>query len=243
MTNQKSGLKVAVVTPYFRSDVAKLMRCCTSVARQTYACDHILVADGEVQEVFDNFKITHMQLPVNVGNSGATPRGMGAQFAFVQGYDVVAFLDADNWYGPDHIEKAVELLDQGDCEVVFANRHVVFPDGEVLEAADPQDEKEGHVDTNCYVFSKKVAYLMAVWTMWPKEFGVGEDRVMRLVIDRKKIRTARMLTKTVWYESNWPIHYALAHKKPVAPLRQPGKTVRETWSSQLFYEKTGIDLR
>jgi hypothetical protein len=85
-------LKVAVITPYYRSDVPKLKRCCESVAKQTYACDHILVADGEVQDVFEKFNITHMQLPHNVGNSGATPRGLGAQYAFAQGYDAV--LDA-----------------------------------------------------------------------------------------------------------------------------------------------------
>lgn len=243
MSNTNSPLKVAVITPYYRSDVPKLMRCCESVAKQTYACDHILVADGEVQDVFAQYNITHMQLPHNVGNSGATPRGLGGQYAFVQGYDVVAFLDADNWYEPNHIEKAVKLLAQDRCDVVFASRHVVFPDGEVLHERDPQDEKSEHVDTNCYVFSKRVAYLMAVWAMWPKEFGVGEDRVMRLVISRKKIKAMRMLAKTVWYETNWAIHYNLAKKKPVAPLREPSKTIKETWSSALFFEKTGIELK
>lgn len=242
MTNTNTPLKVAVITPYFRSDVTKLMRCCESVAKQTYACDHILVADGEVQDVFADYKVTHMQLPHNVGNSGATPRGLGGQYAFVQGYDVVAFLDADNWYELEHIEKAVQIFQKTECDVVFASRHVVFPDGEVLQTPDPQDEKDLHVDTNCYVFSKRVAYLMAVWAMWPKEFGVGEDRVMRMVIRRKQIKAMRMLTKTVWYETNWAIHYSLAKKKPVSPLRQPGKTVRETWSPALFFEKTGIEI-
>jgi hypothetical protein len=64
-----------------------------------------------------------------------------------------------------------------------------------------------------------------------------------LVISRKKIRAFRLLTKTVWYETNWAIHYNLAKKKPVAPLRKPSKTVRETWSQALFLERTGIDLK
>ena len=210
--------RVAVVTPYFRIEPEKLQRCCASVASQTFQCDHILVADGEPQALPEGFKLIHMVLPANIGNSGATPRGMAAQYAFVQGYDAVAFLDSDNWFDPDHIELAVKALEQDLRDVVFSGRHVIFPDGEILQANDPQDADGKHVDTSCYVFSKRAAYLMVVMAMYPKQFGAIEDRIIRAVISRKNLKTRYLAKKTMWYETNWPIHYALANKKPVAKL-------------------------
>lgn len=232
-----SKYKVAVVTPYFRIDPEKLKRCCDSVARQTFKCDHILVADGEPQAMPQGVNVIHMVLPANVGNSGATPRGFGAQYAFVQGYDAVAFLDADNWYDPDHIEKAVHVLEDDAQDVVFARRHVIFPDGEILQVDDPQDKDGGHVDTNCYVFSKRVAYLMSVWAMYPKEFGVGEDRLMRKIIADKKLKTKLIDKKTVWYETNWGIHFSLAKKTPLVPLRSPKKSFKDNFCSKISSER------
>lgn len=215
-----SRYRVAVITPYFRIDPEKFRRCCASVAAQTFNCDHILVADGEPQSLPDNFELTHICLPQNIGNSGASPRGFGAQYAFVQGYDAVAFLDADNWYDLDHIELAVRALEERQEDVVFTRRHIVFPDGDVLKVDDPSDINGKHVDTSCYVFSKRAAYLMAIWAMYPKEFGAIEDRIMRAVIARKKLKTRLLAKKTIWYETNWPLHYSLAQKPPVAALHR-----------------------
>jgi glycosyltransferase involved in cell wall biosynthesis len=215
-----SKYRVAVVTPYYRIDPEKFHRCCASVAAQTFKCDHILVADGEPQALPDEFDVIHMALPQNIGNSGASPRGFGAQYAFVQGYDAVAFLDADNWFDEDHIEVTVSALEEGQEDVVFSSRHIVFPDGDVLEVDDPTDANGNHVDTSCYVFSKRAAYLMAIWAMYPKEFGAIEDRIMRAVISKKNLKAKFLTKKTMWYETNWPIHYSLAQKQPVAALHK-----------------------
>ena len=91
------NFKVAVITPYYKIEPDKLERCIKSVAQQTLKCDHIIVADGIPQTLPTGYNIMHIVLPANVGNSGSTPRGLGAQYAFAQGYDAVAFLDADNF--------------------------------------------------------------------------------------------------------------------------------------------------
>ena len=237
-----SNFKVAVVTPYFRIEPEKLIRCVDSVAKQTLKCDHIIVADGEPQMMPKGYNIIHMTLPANVGNSGATPRGFGAQYAFVQGYDAVAFLDADNWYEPDHVELASKVLMKMNADVVFAQRQVIFPDGEVLTVEEPQDADGKHVDTNCYVFSKRAAFLSSVWAMYPKEFGAGEDRLMRFLIARFNLKAALLQRKTVWYETNWGIHYKLAKKEIISPLRSPNASLKKNFSSRLLYEMTGIKI-
>lgn len=221
----------------------KLKRCVDSVAVQTFKCDHIIVADGEPQAMPEGYNVIHMVLPANIGNSGASPRGFGAQYAFVQGYDAVAFLDADNWYAPDHIELASKILMKSNVDVVFARRHIIFPDGELLNVDEPQDIGGKHVDTNCYIFTKKVAFLSAVWAMYPKEFGVGEDQLMRYLIGYLDLEAALLKKKTVWYETNWKFHYDLAKKIPVAPIRNPTNSLNKNFNIDLFFQRTGLRLK
>lgn len=235
-----SGYRVAVVTPYFRADQEKLQRCCESVSGQTLPCDHILVADGEPQPMPPGARVIHMVLPSNVGNSGASPRGFGAQYAFVQGYDAVAFLDADNWFDPEHVQAAVHLLEQGPFDVVYARRKIVFPDSEVLPFEDPDDAAGRHVDTNCYVFSKRAAFLASAWAMYPKEFGAGEDRYLKVIVDKYALRVGRLDVPTVWYETNWSKHYSLAKKQPVQPMRKPATWLGRSWDPKLAFSRTGI---
>ncbi len=232
--------KVAVVTPYFQIEHEKLKRCVDSVAKQSVKCDHILVADGEPQPIPDGYDLTHIVIPTNIGNCGATPRSFGAQYAFSKGYDAVAFLDADNWYDSDHIELASQAIIKYQADVVFARRHIVFPDGEILRVDDPEDLSGVHVDTNCYVFSKRAAFLPLIWSMYPKEFGIGEDRLMLSFIKTHPLKCINLPKKTIWYESNWGRHYRMAKKTPVLPIRSPARSLNETFDSQLIYERTGI---
>lgn len=232
--------RVAVVTPYWREPGEVLAKCMASVRRQTHPVTHILVADGVPQELPETAGVIHVRLPVNVGNSGATPRGIGAQLAFNLGYDAVAFLDADNWYEPDHIERAMRRLDQGDVDVVFARRRIVFPDDAVMQAEDPQDSSGDHVDTNCYVISRRAAFLAGIWLMWPREFGTGEDRMLLATIRHTGLRTAMLDTPTVWYRTNWGIHYRVEGKAPVAPLRQPARKFITHFEPVRFRQMTGM---
>jgi len=235
-----NNYRVAVVTPYYKIEPEKLERCCASVKAQTYACDHFLVADGAPQELPKGFDITHLVLPKNVGNCGSTPRGFGAQYATALGYDAIAFLDADNWYEPNHIELAVKTLEKDQLDCVFTRRNIIFPDGEVLLKDDPQDTKQGHVDTNCYVISKRAAFLFAYWSMYPKEFGAGEDRFIKKIIDFLKLKTRLIPEKTVWYETNWANHYRMAKKTPISPVRKPEKFIWHHWDEDLFFQRTGL---
>ncbi|MEI9963395.1 MAG: glycosyltransferase [Caulobacteraceae bacterium] len=102
-------LRVAVVTPYFKEPLELLRQCHLSVARQTYPCLHVMVADGFPQAALDGWQIDHLTLPRPHGDIGSTPRLVGCYHAIGLGFDAVAFLDADNWYREDHVETLVRL--------------------------------------------------------------------------------------------------------------------------------------
>ena len=232
-------MKVAVITPYWREDKKTLKKCIDSVSSQTYKATHIIVADGNPQTI-DNKKIIHIKLPFNIGNSGATPRGLGAKIAFDMGFDAVAFLDADNWFDKNHIASCVKLQKKENLDVVFARRNIIFPDGEVLKIEDPQDKEGKHVDTNCFFISKRASFLVNVWLMWPKEFGTGEDRILLSAIRKYELKTQHLMEPTVWYQTNWANHYSLANKTPTVPLRNPLKRAAWNFEPLRFEQMTGL---
>lgn len=238
----RTGCKVAVVTPYFRTDPEKILRCCDSVKRQTIKCEHILLADGESQDLPADHDVIQMVLPANVGNCGPRPRGFGGQYAFAQGYDAVAFPDPDKWYDPEQVEVAVQAPEANKRDVVFARRDLIFLDRETLKIPDPQDESGFQGDTNCYILFRRAAFMLGVWTLWPKKFGTGEDRAMKQAIDKRELRCVWLNSKTVWSETNWRKHYWMAHKKAVAPLRAPLRSFKNSWSAGEFYASCGVSL-
>src|SRR5258705_8390414 len=102
-------LRVAVVTPYFRVPDAWLSQCHRSVAAQQYPCTHILIADGEPQDIVAEFAAEHILLEQAHADYGDTPRMIGSQAAVSRGFDAIAYLDADNWYYPTHIASLIGL--------------------------------------------------------------------------------------------------------------------------------------
>ena len=99
---------VAVITPYYREDTEKLRRCHESVLRQTGEVTHFMVADGFPNPEVDRWDVQHVSLGAAHGDNGNTPRGIGALLAFAQGFDAVAFLDADNWFVDNHISSLLK---------------------------------------------------------------------------------------------------------------------------------------
>ena len=97
-------MRVAVITPYYKEPPAYLERCIDSVRAQTHgSVEHVLVSDGHPQDWIDAAAVRHLRLDCSHGDYGNTPRAIGALLAASEGCDAVAFLDADNWYHPEHV--------------------------------------------------------------------------------------------------------------------------------------------
>ena len=102
-------LRIAVVTPYYRESLEVLRHCHDSVRQQTYPATHYLVADGYPTPEVSNWPAEHIILSKSHDDNGNTPRGVGSLSAMNQGFDAIAYLDADNWYYSNHIESMVKL--------------------------------------------------------------------------------------------------------------------------------------
>ena len=105
--------RYCVVTPYYKEERALLERCFGSVRRQVPNVDHIVVADGHPQDWIDALPVRHIKLDRAHGDYGNAARGLGALMAIAEGYDGIAFLDADNWYDDDHLASCLAAAESG----------------------------------------------------------------------------------------------------------------------------------
>ncbi len=206
--------KVAVVTPYYKESTAVLEQCHNSVLDQTYECDHIVVSDGHKNDVFENaIRTLHVTLPKAHGDNGCTPRGIGSILAENYGYDAVAYLDADNWFYPEHIENMVAAHAASRRPIVCCKRTFHDLDGNLMPITEHEENINKHFDTSCFVVFKPAFSIFRSWFM-PKELGPICDRIFfqKIIHDRFQIHVLN--DRTVAFRTQYAIHYRAA-KLPV----------------------------
>ncbi|MFN3891617.1 MAG: glycosyltransferase family 2 protein [Beijerinckiaceae bacterium] len=207
-------MKVAVVTPYYKEPLKQLRQCITSVREQTYPCTHILVADGHPNS---GIKITReMQqviLPRSNGDVGNTPRGIGGLLADSWGFDAVAFLDADNWLEPNHIELMIRAHRKTARPLVACKRRFVTLEGAPMEYTEYPESQSMHVDTNCWLITRPAFSFFSAWFM-PKELALFGDRVFLQKVVSCGNPVCYTDYRTVAYRTAFAIHYLEAGLTP-----------------------------
>ena len=205
--------KVAIVTPYYKEDIDVLNRCHTSVLTQTYEyITHFMVADGDPHPAIKHWTITeHIILPKAHSDAGATPRVLGAISAFSQGYDAVAFLDADNTFEPNHIDTMVSLIQ--DNHLVTSTRNICRLDGTVMYVDTVESDGDTFCDTNCLFLSKNCIYLLPYWIV-PAEYRLWSDRNFWGAVKQSNLTRVHSIHPTVNYYTRWAWHYEHAGQTP-----------------------------
>ena len=119
-------------------------------------------------------------LPVNVGANGFYGHRVYAAFTHLVNTELIAFLDQDNRFHPDHFEHLSVALAGGGWDWAFALRRVIAPSGELLmldesQSVGPWGSAKPYplVDTNCYLIKTEVACRVAGFF----HGGWGQDRV------------------------------------------------------------------
>ncbi len=218
-------MQVAVITPYYQAREDWFTACIDSVRRQSHPCRHILVADGESCELAERSGLEHIVLPENHGDYGDTPRGIGSVAAFDSGCDAVAWLDADNWYAPDHIERLVRLQQETGAEICSSARMLNRLDGTELGPC-PQNDGKGFIDTNCYFVTRTAREVTALWTEMAAELHPVGDRVLLLGIRSRGYRTAYSPVPTAHYRTSFPEDYLRFGETPPEGARARPEVAR-----------------
>jgi glycosyltransferase involved in cell wall biosynthesis len=205
---------VAVITPCFQTPQAWLQQCLDSVARQTLPCTHFLVCDGGSPAGLELSRgVQLIRLPQPHRDYGATARAIGSVSAISQGFDAIAWLDADNWYEPNHIETMWQAHQRAQAVVCTSARMLYTLDGELLGRC-PEVDGQSFVDTNCFFLLRQAFGLLAVWYLMPRPQHCVGDRVFWKAVVDSKLPRMHIPDATVCYRTAYATHYRFFGKEP-----------------------------
>jgi len=197
--------KVIVVTPTIGSK--HLLQCHQSIADQTHKnTEHLVVVDGKeyeskVKKQLKKSNYTLCTLPYNTGKNGFYGHRVYSAFPHIINCDYVIFLDEDNWFEPEHVENAINIIDSLELDWCFSLRNLVEQDGSFIvqdncESIGPWSSA-GLVDTSAYCF--KLPFIRRYCFIW--DYGWGADR--RFFSYLSKLKEKQTFATTGKYTLNY----------------------------------------
>jgi glycosyltransferase involved in cell wall biosynthesis len=120
-------LKIIAVIPLYNKK-STIERAVQSVLAQSSFLELLVVNDGSTdasEAVLTSLNQEHITIisQVNAGVSAA--RNAGIRYAKIHGYTHVAFLDADDYWKPDHIKNISQLIAQFPAAQIVANAYEI----------------------------------------------------------------------------------------------------------------------
>lgn len=205
----RKGPAIFVVTPYHTESLETLRRCHESVIGQQVEAPviHVMVADGHPRPEIDTWNVTHIRLPREHGDNGNTPRAVGSVVAQTNGAEFIAFLDADNWYYPDHLASMLEGQQQTGASVVCAWRDFYDPAGQKLAMTEVDEDNLTHVDTSCLMLHRAVFDLNGMWSAMPRILSPWCDRVFFGGLMHRRLMLCFTRRRSVAFTTIYQYHY------------------------------------
>ena len=146
MTEYEKNPKVTVIIPTYKRNIEILLRAVQSVVTQTYNNIEIIVIDDSPEtythrneiktymESVSNENVFYFQNEKNIGGSLARNRGISLAHGLF-----ISFLDDDDEYKPEKIEKQVDFMVKGDYDLTFSDMIMYNKSGVVVDYRDYKD--------------------------------------------------------------------------------------------------------
>jgi glycosyltransferase involved in cell wall biosynthesis len=212
---------VTVITPTIGSK--KLLDAITSVATQSYKCNHMIVIDGPefVEDVLGIIDITKMMdpkpniqvvvSPENTGANGFNGQRIYAAYPHLINSDYILFLDEDNWYEPDHVATLIGTIERDNLDFAYSlrkifdvNKNYLIDDNCESLGKWPifftHDNPQFLIDTSSYCFTKK--FIQKTCHLWHSGAWGEDRRYYYSVKDHAKYNTSGKHTLCYRLEGN-----------------------------------------
>jgi hypothetical protein len=172
-----------------------------------------MVADGFAAAEIDSWESTvHIKIP-NHADYGDTPRGVGAASAAASGFDAICFLDADNWYEPNHVETMRTIAGKTGAQVVTAVRRIFAADGRMLGVCNESNGVDFN-DTNCYFLTRTAFPACAAWLFKDSSESIVGDKVFWNAVQNGGYVRVHSTLPTVNYVTTLAFHYEMFGETP-----------------------------
>jgi len=216
-------VRVAIVTPYCRESEDVWQTCINSVCAQTHPSQHVLVADGSPRSCPAG--AAAITLPAPHGDNGNTARAVGSIYAVANGFDAIAYLDADNWYAPSHVAAMVSLARTTGAEVCVAARTIHRQDGSLMFRDRLDSDGVRRADTSCLFLTRPAFSLVSLWATMPRELSPICDRLFWGAVCAAKLRCSTHDVPTVAFRTQYAAHYeAIGERAPAGSKTRANST-------------------
>jgi len=181
---------------------------------QHIKADHFFVADGFPNNELMQWNIKHISLPQAHSDNGNTPRGIGSILAKIEGYDFISYLDADNWFHPNHLSTLVELWEKNNVDVCASFRTIHTLEGSEINVQEKDEISLSHIDTSCLLLHRNSFRALDIWLNMPKKLSPICDRVFYAGLKHYKYKFGFTKQKTIAFRSQYAGHYIAAKLTP-----------------------------
>jgi hypothetical protein len=238
-TNSATRKKVAVITPFASTPVEYLIECNRSVLSQTYPATHIVISDGPDWPIPSELDCVRLSLEFQSNDYGDTPRASASQFALENGFDAIAYLDADNWYYPRHVESLVNGEIISGSPLGTTKRIIHRLDGtplcKCLNSGTPT-----FCDSSCAYVSREAFELLSLWSDIPSYAHAIGDRFFWHYALRRGFKPFMTNEYTVAYRAKHRSFYLRCGEQPPPEAIQSDHIAK----ALLEWESRGLpDLR
>jgi glycosyltransferase involved in cell wall biosynthesis len=206
------SMKICVVTPYFQESLDWLIHAHASVKAQTIEARHIVVCDGSAPAQIPDFQGSHIILERNYRDYGNTPRLIGCFNAITtHDADAIAFLDADNWYYPDHLAYLSHIATATQLDAVASARMLHRLDGTPMMKC-PTVDGQKYIDTSCLLVFRPAFRHLIAWALQSQEKAAETDQFLWRLMRDSGVRMAFVDRATVAYRTRHQVHYSQARE-------------------------------
>ena len=115
-------MKLLIIIPAY-NEAENIERVVNNLIQNYSQYDYVIINDGsadDTRKICARNGYNFLDLPVNVGLSGAIKAGM--RYANYYGYDYVLQLDGDGQHDPKYIQKLIAKMEEGQADIVIGSR-------------------------------------------------------------------------------------------------------------------------
>jgi len=169
------------VTPAYLEGVNVLRQNIKSVQQQ-YHCwpwQHLVVWDGITNlGCRDHVSVSHettslLKVKFNHGDYGDYIRRLGTRLAIKQNSTAVTYLDADNYWSPNHWVVVNQTRASSQKNIIISGRKLIHENGEETE-----DFTRDFFDTNTITLFGEAKKIGLLWGLYPREMSLVGDRII-----------------------------------------------------------------
>ena len=116
-------MKTLVIIPAYNEEES-ILRVVRNLENADIDCDYIVINDcskDSTGKILDDNNINHVDLPVNLGLTGAVQTGY--KYAYYNNYDAAIQFDGDGQHLPEYIPSLVKEIENG-YDIVIGSRFV-----------------------------------------------------------------------------------------------------------------------